>query len=271
MDWQREDDDEVEKLVITIKNKQPVELIDLAQSMLALAGEYRQVLLDSGGQVDPDDVKLYIKEVRSGSIIQELVPYAMATLPFMAQANTVAEFANHLSALTDWFLDKRSLAGWNGPTVEKKTLQNLDALLEPIAKDPGSSIDIGAVTIHGDVNISVHIGSQEASAIQNNVAHALTEQKKSVAGHYENVVMYWSQARNDRQAKPGDKAIIESISKAAVKISFSSDDLKKRMLFDVAHPFEKAFIVDVWVETVHDKPVLYVVHEYRGLVDRDDG
>ena len=264
------DGDEVEKLVITINNKNPVELVDLAQSMLALAGEYRQMLSDSSGSGDPDEVKLYIKEVRSGSIVQELVPIAMATLPFVAQVNTIAEFTKHISNLSSWFLNHRSQVGWNGPAIDRKTLQNLDSLLEPIAKDPGSSINIGAITVNGNVNVSLNIRSQEASAIQNNIAHALKEQKKSIAGHYENVVMYWSQARNDMRAKPGDKAIIESISKSAVKIGFSNDNLKKRMLFDVAHPFEKAFIVDVWVETIHDKPVLYVVDEYRGLLDRDD-
>ncbi|MFT8276093.1 hypothetical protein ACMSSJ_11200 [Kerstersia gyiorum] len=261
---------EAEKLVITINNTRPVELIDLAQSMLSMASEYRQMLSGTSACDDPDEVKLYVKEVRAGSIVQELVPMAMASLPFIDQFNTVADFARHLSALRAWFLENRSLIGWQGQPLENKSLQNLSAILEPVAKDPGSVMHIGAVTVHGDVHVSVTIGSQEASAIQNNVNHALKEQKKSVSGEHRNVVMYWSQARNDKQAKSGDKAVIESISKAAVKVAFSSDDLKKRMLFDVAHPFEKAFIVDVWAETIHDKPVLYMVHEFRGVLDRDE-
>ena len=261
---------ESEKLVITISNKRPVELIDLAQSMLALANEYRQVLTDSGEHSDPEDVKLYVKEVRTGSIIQELVPLAASSLPFILHYNAIADFAKHLQALTSWFSGNRSVRGWEGPTLERKSLQNLSALLEPIAKDPGSAMRIGAVTVNGDVHVSVVVGSQEASAIQNNVTHALNEQKHSVAGEHRNVVMYWSQARNDKRAKSGDKAVIESISKSAVKVAFSSDDLKKRMLFDVAHPFEQAFIVDVWAETIDDKPVLYVVHEFRGILYRDE-
>lgn len=264
------DGSDVSKLVITINNKQPVELIDLAQSMLALAGEYRQMLSGAVGGGDPDEVKLYVKEVRSGSIIQELVPIAIASLPFISHCNTIVEFANHLGTLKNWFLDNRSVSGWDGDLIEKKTLLNLSALLEPVAKDPGSSMSIGAVTVNGDINLSISIGSQEASAIQNNVNHALREEKRSIAGEHKSVVMYWSQARNDKRAKSGDKVIIESISKSAVKVAFSSDDLKKRMLFDVAHPFEKAFIVDVWAETISDKPVLYVVHEFHDVLDRDD-
>lgn len=257
------------KLVITINNEHPVELVDLAQSMLALASEYRQVLDLHEGRRKAEDVKLYVKEVRSGSIIQELVPYAITALPFVSHCNTIVDFATHISKLSDWFLNHRTLPNAADLPVNRKTIQNIDALLEPIAKDPGSTMSMGVSTVNGDINLTVNISSHEAGAIQNNLAHALRDMKKSVAGEYKNVVMYWSQARNDRQGSSGDLAVIERISRAAVKVVFSSDNLKKRMLFDIAHPFEKAFLVDVFVETIEGKPVLYVVHELHELIDRD--
>lgn len=50
------------KLTIEINNKQPVELTDLAKSMMSVADEYLHFLAEHDAHIEADDVKLYVKE-----------------------------------------------------------------------------------------------------------------------------------------------------------------------------------------------------------------
>lgn len=254
------------KLTIEIKNKQPVELLDLAQSMISLDDEYRRFLATGEQAGKPDEVKLYVKEIRTGSIITELVALAPYSLPFVEHADTVIEYAKHLKTLYDWFSGKSKEKPQG---VEKTTLQNLSEILEPVAKDNASQINIGAVNIQGDVVVTLNLNSTEANAAQNGIRRELEAMKEPLTGIHEQVAMYWAQARNIPDNKAGDKARIESIYKGDVKVRFANDGLKATLLYDEPYPFNKVFIVDVSVETVNDKPVLYKVLAFHEAIDRE--
>ncbi len=83
------------------------------------------------------------------------------------------------------------------------------------------------------------------------------------------VVLHWYQARHDLSSKAGDRAIIESLSKKPVKVLFASDYLKAQMLFVEENPFEYAYLVDVMVETVNERPVLYKVIDLHDRLPLD--
>lgn len=258
--------DEEMKLIIEINNKQPVELTDLARSMMSMADEYRHFLAVHDTHVEADGVKLYIKEIRTGSVIQELVAMAPYALPFIEHAKTVVEYAKHLKTLYAWYAGKSDK---KPPEVERTTLQNLSSIIEPIAKDQGSQVNFGAVNVQGDFVMNLNLSSVEANAAQNAIRRELDAMREPVTGIHEQVVMYWAQARNTTDNKSGDKARIESLYKGDVKVRFASDGLKAKMLYDEPYPFKKAYVVDVSVETVEDKPVLYKVLQFHETIDRE--
>ena len=68
-------------LTVNIKNRQPVELVDFAQSMISLGAEYSDYIASSQNHLVSDEIKLYIKEIRPGSIITELVALAPTLMP----------------------------------------------------------------------------------------------------------------------------------------------------------------------------------------------
>jgi hypothetical protein len=88
--------------------------------------------------------------------------------------------------------------------------------------------------------------------------------KEPSSGFHEQVLLYWYQARNDLSAKTGDRAIIESIYTGAVKTVFGLPELKAKMLRD---PFSYAYLVDVFVETVGGKPMLYKISEIHDKIE----
>ena len=255
------------KLVITINNKQPVELTDLAKSMISLADEYRNFLIKTDSYAEANNLKLYVKEIKPGSIIQELVALGTCTvLPFIEHSKTIVEFTNNLKVLYYWFSGKSET---QPPKEEKKTLQNLSDIIEPIAKDHGSQITFGAINVTGDMVVQLNLNSTEANASQNEIRRQLESMREPITGFHSQVVMYWAQARNKKECMAGDKAKIESLYKGDVKVIFENIALKKRMFFDEPHPFNKAYLVDVMVETIEGKPILYKVLELHQIIDLD--
>lgn len=247
-------------LQVRINNTQPIDLIDYAQSMLSLGNEYSDFITKDVNHLKPEDIKLYVREIRTGSIITDLVAIAPTLMPFAEHSNTVLDFAKHLQGVTSYLLGSVSK---KPDGLDKASLNRVIKFVEPIASDAGSTMQIDASNNSG--TIEIHINSGEANTIQNRANKELEKLKEPVTGLHRQVVLYWAQARNDN--KQGDKAIIESISNREVKVVFGTEDLKQKMIHDQPHIFNTAYIVDVNVETIKDKPTLYRVVRFHDTVE----
>ncbi len=96
-------------LLIEIKNKQPVELIDLTKSLISLGNQFNNYTLQSGDQLENREGRLYVKEIKTGSIILELIQVAMlGMLPFAENVNTIVGFAEFLQKAYRSILNKNN-------------------------------------------------------------------------------------------------------------------------------------------------------------------
>ncbi|MFA7943054.1 hypothetical protein ACEK06_11390 [Pseudomonas brenneri] len=254
-------------LLFEIKNITPVSAEDYSGSLQALAEEYRRFLAVFESPEDSVATQLYVHEVRAGSIVSLLTPIAVGVLPLLDCAKSMLEYSDYLKAILDWALgkakDKPKMAD------EQKTLKGLVKIIEPTAKDHGSQMNIGVVNFHGAVSVNINLGSVEANAAQNFLTRHMdkAKEKESLTGDHNFVALKWFQTRNELKNKTGDKARIESISPDPVKVLFGSDDLKNRMVINEVNIYHKAFIVDVHVETVDGKPILYLVKALHETLD----
>lgn len=246
------------RLVVEIKNRVPVELVDLNRSLLAIADEYQTFADESFDGAYRTEAKLYVHEIRTGSIITELVPIAAGLLPFLTDANNVLAFTERLRKLIDWLRNPSGKEG-EAPSFERKSLENVNSILEPVAKDSGSQLNISCSKIENHGPVVINIDSRDANAIQNQVRRQLSLMRAPDVGRHDRALMYWYQARNDLSSAAGDRAIIESISPRPVKVTFLSESTKGQMLRAEENPFKFAFIVDVDIETVNGKPALYKI------------
>lgn len=252
------------RLTIEIKNSKPVELIDLTNSLLGLADEYKQFLIDSNGAAAAEEIKLYIKEIKTGSIITDLVAIAPGLLPFVQYAKTVIDFSINLENILKFFLNNKG----DEPKIGKRNYQNLSSFLEPVAKDASSQLNCNT-TINGSVNLVFNLNSVEANALQNTFRKKIDALKEPTTGMKEKVLLYWYQARNDPKSKAGDRAIIESISTGPVK-AIVGENIKAQMLSGPDNPFQLAYIVDVEIETINGKPILYKVTNLHDKFNKED-
>lgn len=246
-------------LTIELKNTRPVELIDFTNSLSSLADEYNKRIIKS----DPEfggEIRLYIKEIKAGSIIariQEMMPYAM---PFVGDVKSLNEFCQSLKASMDW------LRGIGGTKPERKhTYENVIRLVEPVAKDNGSILNIGKLEINAPINITIN--NLEANAVQNAARRELDAIKQPVTGFKENMVIYWYQARNDAKSQRGDRTIIEAIWPSPVKTVFATESIKAKMLLGDEYPFASVYLVDVQVQAIGERPVLYTIINFRERLD----
>ncbi len=251
--------DDKAMLTINMKNKQPVDLIDFAQSMISLGAEYSDFIAESQNHLVSDEIKLYIKEIRPGSIITELVALAPALMPFAEHANTVIDFTKHFKSCIEYLKG----SGSKPVDLDKQTLSRVSKFVEPIAKDVGSILQLDASNNTG--SITININSTEANAIQNKATKEIEKLKEPILGLHKQVVLYWTQTRSDN--RKGYKGIIESISDKEVKILFDSDEIQYEMIHGEDQIYEKAYVVDVYVETIKDKPAVYKIKKFHESID----
>lgn len=259
-------------LSVKIENKRPVALTDLTLSLNCFADEYARFNETTGDDAPKgQELQLFVREIRSGSIITELVAAAPFALPFVEHAETVIEYAKHIQVALNFLLgnsDKKP------DGVAKSTYQNISSIVEPIAKDGGSMLVIGTINAEKDAVINITVNSVEANAIQNAAKREIAALKEPEVGKREKVLMHWYQARNDPDSKTGDRAMIESIHRSPVKTIFADDEIKSRMLATDPNPFKLAFVVDVGIETISGKPALYKVlhlHEWFEKPEQPQG
>jgi hypothetical protein len=253
------------KLTFKVENKTPIELTDLTNALNAFGVEYARSVQRFDDPVADPQAKLYIKEIRSGSVIADLMPYAIGALPLIENFNNVIQFGQYLGACVTYLLSETDEEP--SPPMDKQTLENVCQMIEPCAKDGGSNTIISN-TYHGNVTVNVNLNSIQANAVQNRAKRKLKEMVEPVCGGHERVVLYWYRTTNDAKKSTGDRAIIESISPKAVKTEATAE-VKAKLMWGDDNPLKQAFIVDVMVETIKGVPALYKVYAVHEILPLD--
>ena len=247
------------KLEITIKNERPIVLTDLTLSLLGINQQFQKFLESETNQDYQPSTELFIKEVRSGSIIVELVAMCMPIVPLVWDGGPLKEWVNQAQAMILWFLGKVKSPPRE---IQKNDLNQWKSILEPIAKDNGSQLNI-SVSDGGKVINQVFINSEQANAAQNRIKRELDKFDDPDDHIQKRKVMVWYQTKFDAGSHTGDKAIIEAISKKPVKVIFENSALKEAILKGdprYSKPWhELAYVVDVEVQTVKGIVKLYTV------------
>lgn len=250
------------QITLKIDNKKPIELLDLTASLAALGSEYLRHIEQEHPEDQASEVRLYVNEIRTGSVLATLAAASPQIIEMGTYALSVISFVEKLSEAYGFLTG----LGRKPDNLDKKMLENLSSIVEPIAKDAGSQLNIG--TNNG--NVFLVVTSNDANRAQNTIHRLLEDEATTSTRYHEKVVLYWHQARNDVKSGAGDRGIIESISDAPVKVMCVNERIKQQMVLDVENPFREAYLVDVAVETIKGKPAVYKVMALYDKIPRDD-
>lgn len=250
------------KLEIKINNQHPVILTDLTMALLGVAQQYGKFIENETNEQHHAGTELYIKEVRSGSIIVELIAQAVPVAPLLWQGGSLLEWADHARDVILWVSGK---LGSPPKEMTKQDLKQWNNILEPVAKDQGSQMNI-SVSNGGQIIQQFFISSEQANAAQNGIRRQIEQIDEPDCQIRRKLVMVWYQTKFDDLSPTGDRAVIEIISKSPIKVVFENNAVKKAMLSGdtrFAKPWhELAYLVDVQVQTVQGIPKVYTIINY---------
>ena len=251
-----------DKLQITINNTKPVVLTDLTMALLGVGQQFERFIENETTEQHQTGSELVIKEVRSGSIIVELVAQAIPVVPLLWQGGSIVEWIGYAKSVIDWLSGKLDKPPKD---VTKQDLKQWSNILEPVAKDHGSQLNF-TVSSGGQVINQFFINSEQANAAQNAIRREIGLLNEPDDHTQRKRVMTWYQTKFDETSQTGDKAVIESISKSPVKVIFENNAVKKALTAGdprFKKPWnELAYIVDVKVQTVQGVPKVYTVINY---------
>lgn len=255
-------------LRIEIKNKTPIELLDLTKSFVSLANQFNSYVASNGESKEDREAKLYVREIKTGSVILDLVELATKSiLPFVENVNTIVGFAGYIKDAYNFLIGKSK----EQPTYfTHNDYRDLSQILNPVANDNASQINVSTV-VNNTTNVYLTINSLEANAIQNIIEKRDKELKESAPSNdiKTNVLLTLFQTKADPKAKTGNKGIVEDISPKSFPLIFDNEELNRRILHQEFNPYEKIFVVDIQPQHVSNKIAAYKIINLHEVLDKD--
>src|SRR5438270_2560774 len=178
-------------LTYRLQNSQPIELLDLAASLTAIGEQFRKFMREHGTDIASEDVRLYIKEVRDGSVVADLVALAQQLSLAPPDLAWIVQFAEQLSSLYDFFRGDKTGAP---PPLERAEYDRLAQIVDPVAKDNGGQLNISAAS-GAVVNVNINMNSTEANAVQNRIRRYRDRMPDTLTGVHHDQVFFWYQVR----------------------------------------------------------------------------
>ncbi len=264
-------------ITLTISNSQPIELNAFVRAFTSLAKEYQDsVNLSNDFE---GEAEIFVKEVRSGSIIADLLPVVASTLPIIA---THAEQVFLAVEFVEKWKDRiEKLA--SGIVPEKFTrseLKTFAGAVEAIARDPHASSTLEVATFEDgerQVKAAFKFHTKEAQAVERTIEGEYRRLEAELDETHHRVLMIFTRsdvgdAPKDRRS--GERVVIPQISERDLPIIYASDLAEQRVKHEIREAddniYKKGFSVDVSVLHRNSKAIVYRVLNVHEVVDLPD-
>lgn len=243
-------------LEVHLYNSKPIEVVDLADMMTALADEYSSFCGKKGYE---SGSKLFVSEVRKGSVILDLIASA-GPISMLDNVNTIVEFGTHIKNAYNFL---RGNTSEKPESVDVETYKNFKKIVEPSCKDPDSRFSVSVVNSpNASINVMVDGVSHDAGVVKQRAnAKDGMENLPSVVRE-EKIVVILSQLRNSGDSVV-DRGIIEKFSKTPKKLISVDENFKKDVLDSNENAFRYGYVVDVEVTKIGDRVLAYRILKYH--------
>lgn len=231
-------------LQLKINNKQDLDLQDFNNAIQSLGNQYYSYLGVSNAKQIKNTHKLYIKEIRKGSIIIELCEQSPLLLPTIVPC--IVEFSSYVTTSMNWLVGKTSELKHQ---LGKQDFSDFFKIFQLSANFKGNSI--GFVGFHfGDVTIKHQYNDIESGAGQNKCLREIERINEVEPESFikERVELDLYQARNSNLSRAGSMGIIKDISEKPKVLTYANDRLRYDLTRAEDNPFNFTYTIDVQVE-----------------------
>lgn len=268
-------------IIVRIETKNPIEIGNFVGAFTAVASQYRKFVRDNYPELDGES-DIYVTEVREGSIVADLIPWAMLAweqVPeHMRRADVVISFIRKYGAELGKYLkgegrDDRATAS---------DLTDYMRQVAAIASDANGSAAIEVVTETADggrksTRAAIKFNSRQARRAVEQIERHQRALEKTISATHQRVLMVFSQANTKDTPlgkRTGERVVIEEISPKDIALIYASSLAEERIKHEIREAddnlFRKGFVVDVNVRQHSGKPALYQVTDVHEVIDLPD-
>lgn len=264
-------------ITLTIDNSQPIELGAFVRAFTSIAKEYQDSVDES-----PDfegEAEIYVREVRSGSIVADLWPVVASTVPIIAshaeQVFLAVEFVEK------WKDRITKLAAGIVPgNFSRSDLKTFAGVVEAIARDPDASSTLEVATFEDgkrQVKAAFKFRTNEAKAVERTIEGEYRRLETERDDTHLRVLMIFT--RSDigdapKDKRSGERVVIPQISDRDLPIMYASDLAEQRVKHEIREAddniYKKGFSVDVSVLYRNARPIVYRILNVHEVVDLPD-
>ena len=262
-------------LTLRIETKHPIELDSFVGAFTSLAAEYRREMRAQFPDID-SDARIYVKEIRKGSYVADLIPYVAAVAPFIAAMDHaliverfVEVWGKRITALATG-----ALGEWNPTKSELSTFTNA---VQAVATDPSGKSTLESATFEDEkrrVRSTFTFSTKEAKACQETIDGLYREADTPGDADHERVFMVFTRTDvGDATVgkRSGERVVIREITDKPLAIMYSSKLAEDRIKYEIREPneniYKKGFVVDVKVQMVRERPSVYAITAVHSVID----
>lgn len=260
-------------LTVTLDLKDPIELGDFARLFIGLEEQFDAHIRRQHPNLK-GEARFYIREIREGSIVADIVPLIRDVFDVMDAVVVVTGFAGVIATIVKTYAKGRRL-----PDATKKDLENVIDLCRCAAHDRDGRAKIETVEYEQGLftrRLKVSFDTREAKrAIAAAEAHKADMDRGQTWGvDHERALMVFERSSisdADLGKRSGERVVIGAVDQKARPLIYASDMAERRIKHEIREAddnvFKKGFSVDVNVETRNDRPVAYRVTHVHQIFD----
>jgi hypothetical protein len=273
-----------DRLVFKLSSEDAVELDKLGEGFAGLAREFSRHLGSAGIDSAVPQAKLFVTDIRTGSIQFEIATVAGTLLAIHAAVDGFTVWADFYDRIKGGleYLANRAPRPEKFDSVEA---QNLDAFLNTVAGKRGANINVRRAHYHHksgnrETVAEFHFTEQDVANAQMTLARELPalesppkllEAPKSAGVEY-SVPFVWHRTDREKGKASGqtsDRGIVAKITDKPLPVYFASeiDNHKDQMTKTEHNPFDLVYLVDVAVTKADDgEPKSYTILNIHKII-----
>lgn len=265
-------------IILNLKTDQPIELGDFVGTFVALGNDYERFLSERGLE-NKTESKIFIKEVRAGSIEADLLPWISLFAPFISDLDKiliVEDFVRRWGARLAILLQGNKSAAPDSISE----IKDWTRMVEAIANDPDGKATISAAVFEDGkkkIRAAIEFNTKDARQIVKILDEKRRELERKTNENYTRVLMVFTRSDvNDADIgkRSGERVKIEEISPKPLALMYGSELAEDRIKHEIRdadeNVYKKGFVVDVLVKLSGDKPVAYSVTNVHSVIDLPD-
>ena len=261
---------------IVIDVEEPVELGDFVSAFTSIGKQYRRYMQKAYPDLKEDAV-IYVRQVRPGSIIAELVPSFASLVALMDQALIVDQFIRVYGARLSQYFS----TGGRQEDATKSELNEFIGQVLAIAKSKNGRGQLRAVSFEDgqrQIRAALTFNTEDAAKAIKEIEDHRQELQAIDSADHERVLMTFK--RSDIRdagigARSGERVVIEQISERDLALIYGSrlaeEQIKDQMRNTDENIYHKGFVVDVNVTTKGGDPVAYSIKHVHQIINLDQG